>query len=152
MAAPSRTQAQNPALRDALVELSFAVGDVLTRAAAPHHLSVTQLRLLGILTDRIPAMTAIAEHLGLDRSSVTGLVARAEQRGLVTRTTSADDARVTLVAITIEGRRLIGRIGVTVAAELEALMAPASAADRDRVVKVVTAVLGARPSPIGPPR
>jgi DNA-binding MarR family transcriptional regulator len=151
MASPPSTQAPNQALRDALVELSFVVHDALTRAAAPLNLSVTQLRLLGILTDRIPAMTAIAEHLGLDRSSVTGLVARAEQRGLVTRTTSVDDARVTLVAITATGRRLMGQIGDTVAADLEVLMAPATATDRHRVVKVVRAVLGARPSPIGPP-
>lgn len=95
---------------DATVQLSFAVQAVLTRIAAEYELSVTQLRLLGILRDRSPSMAALATHLGLDRSSVTGLIDRAERRALVARGRSATDARVVTVSMTAEGRDLGLRI------------------------------------------
>ncbi|MCU1513325.1 MAG: transcriptional regulator, MarR family, partial [Microbacteriaceae bacterium] len=65
---------------DAVVQVSFAVQLALTRIAAEHDLSVTQLRMLGILRDRTPSMAAIADFLELDRSSVSGLIDRAERR------------------------------------------------------------------------
>ncbi|HEY3842142.1 MAG TPA: MarR family transcriptional regulator [Acidimicrobiales bacterium] len=132
-------------LVDALVQLSFAVHQVLARVSAEHNLSVTQLRLLGLLRDRTPPMTAIAEHLGLDRSSVTGLITRAEQRGLVVRTTSAHDARVTVVSATPLAFDVGRQIASKVTSEIEALVADVPNAERDRMVRVVKVVLG-RPS------
>jgi MarR family transcriptional regulator, lower aerobic nicotinate degradation pathway regulator len=49
-------------------------------------MSVTQLRMLGILRDREPAMLDLASHLKLENSSVIGLINRGEKRGLVERT------------------------------------------------------------------
>lgn len=66
---------------------------VLTRLAADHDLSLTQLRAIGILRDRRLTITALASALGLDRSSVSGLVDRTEARGLVQREPNPDDAR-----------------------------------------------------------
>jgi DNA-binding MarR family transcriptional regulator len=148
MAAQPET-APTSELVDSLVQLSFAVQEILTRASAAYDLSLTQLRLLGILRDRRPPMTAIAERLGLDRSSVTGLVDRAEQRGLVSRTTSTQDARVTIVNATSRGLDVSRRIAAMVTTEIEALMEPVPASDRDCVVRVARAVLG---TPIGPGR
>ena len=133
-------------LVDALVQLSFAVQEVLARASAQHNLSVTQLRLLGILRDRTPPMTAIADHLGLDRSSVTGLVDRAERRGLVARTTSAHDARVTIVSATATGLDVARQLAATVTTDIEALVRHVPRAERNRIVRVAIAVLGA---PVG---
>ena len=124
---------------DALVQLSFAVQLVLTRAAAAHDLSVTQLRLLGILRDRTPTMAEIADYLELDRSSVSGLVDRAEVRGLVSRRTAGHDARVTLVELTPLGLTLGARIAESVSGELEALIAAGSAADRASIEKLASA-------------
>jgi DNA-binding MarR family transcriptional regulator len=128
-------------LVDSLVQLTFTIHAVLTRVAAAHDVSVTQLRLLGILRDRTPAMTALAEHLGLDRSSVTGLVDRAAQRGLVARTTSPIDARVTTVGITPQGRRVIRQIGDTVSNEIESLVGHIPSRERDCVVRLAQSVL-----------
>ncbi len=61
---------------------SFAVIAMLTQVAAAHDLSLTQLRVLAILRDREPKMTELADYLGLDRSSVSGLIDRAEAGGL----------------------------------------------------------------------
>ena len=50
-------------------------------------------------------VTELAERLHLAQSSVTELVARAEQAGLVTRIPSTDDARVVYLKLTDDGER-----------------------------------------------
>lgn len=93
-------------LIDSLVRSSFMVIALLSQAAAAHDLSLTQLRVLAILRDRQPKMAELATHLGLDRSSVSGLIDRAVRRGLVRRETSGDDGRAVRVGLAPEGRRL----------------------------------------------
>ncbi|WAJ45067.1 MarR family transcriptional regulator [Mycobacterium sp. Aquia_216] len=107
-------------LRDNLVQVSFAVIAVLSRVAAEHDLSLTQLRVLGILRDREPAMAELATYLGLERSTVSGLIDRAVQRGLVRKSTDAVDGRSVRVSLTAQARRL----QVRVIAEIGELMAP----------------------------
>jgi MarR family transcriptional regulator, lower aerobic nicotinate degradation pathway regulator len=128
-------------LVDSLVQLTFTVHRILVQVAAEHRLSVTQLRLLGILRDRTPPMTAIAEHLGLDRSSITGLVDRAEARGHVSRVTSNRDARVTMVQATPAGLALDRQVVARVTSEIGRLMVGVPAADRDAIERVAGAVL-----------
>lgn len=127
---------------DVVVQASFTVLDTLTRSAAEHDLSLTQLRLLGILRDRTPTMAAIADHLGLDRSSVSGLVDRAERRGYVARRASADDARVTTVELTGAGRALAEELTATVGAGVEALLDRLGPAGRKRVLEIARSVTG----------
>jgi DNA-binding MarR family transcriptional regulator len=91
---------------DMLVQLSFAVQGIIAAVAAEHDLSVIQARLLGVLRDREPAMAELARFLRLDKSSLTGLVDRAERRGLVERAASPADGRSVLVRLTPDGRRL----------------------------------------------
>jgi MarR family transcriptional regulator, lower aerobic nicotinate degradation pathway regulator len=91
---------------DELVRVSFAVIARLSEVAAAHDLSLTQLRVLAILRDREPRMADLASYLGLDRSSVSGLIDRAAKRDLVRRTASPDDGRSVHVALTPAGRRL----------------------------------------------
>jgi DNA-binding MarR family transcriptional regulator len=107
-------------LLDGLVQTSFAVIARLSEAAAVHELSLTQLRALAILRDRQPKMAELATFLGLDRSSVSGLVDRAVARGLVRRDSSSDDGRAVRVSLTPEGRRLARRV----TAEVGDLVAP----------------------------
>ena len=135
-------------LVDGLVQLTFAVHDVLARATSGHGLSVTQLRLLGMLRDRTPPMTAIAEHLGLDRSSVSGLIDRAERRGLVSRTPSTEDARVTMVRVTSTGRAVGRRCAAVVTTEIDALVAHLPKAERDGLVRAALSIVGG-PSGLG---
>jgi DNA-binding MarR family transcriptional regulator len=100
---------EDEALVDALVRVSFIVMATLNTIAAEHDLSLTQLRVLGILRDRRPRMAELAEYLGLKKSTMSGLVDRAEQRGLLARATSADDERATEVFLTSEGAKLVER-------------------------------------------
>ncbi|GIM93324.1 MarR family winged helix-turn-helix transcriptional regulator [Paractinoplanes toevensis] len=100
---------------DGLAQLSFLIQGALDRRAAEHDLSLIQTRLLGVLRDRRPTMQELAKLLGLDKSSVTGLIDRAERRGLVTRVPSPTDRRSSLVVLTDRAREL----GAGVAAGFE---------------------------------
>lgn len=100
------TDDSTDALVDGLVRSAFQVMGVLTRIGAEHDLSLTQLRVLGILRDRQPRMSDLAAFLGLDKSTMSGLIARAERRGLLTRGTSPGDKRAVVVLITDAGRDL----------------------------------------------
>src|ERR1700745_2857594 len=88
---------------DGLAQLSFVIQGMLERRAAGHDLSMAQVRLLGVLRDRTPTMNELARLLGLDKSSMTGLVDRAERRGLVARVPSATDRRGGVGSLTDEG-------------------------------------------------
>src|SRR5580692_1760722 len=92
---------------DALAQLSFLVQGMLAKRAAAHDLSMIQTRLLGVLRDREPMMQELARLLELDKSSATGLVDRAEKRGLVKRTPSIEDRRSIRVTLTPLGRRIV---------------------------------------------
>ena len=93
-------------LISALVRASFATTAVLSRVAAEYDLSLTQLRVLAILRDRRVRMSELADYLGLDKSTISGLVDRAEKRGLLQRAPSPADGRATDVFLTGEGMQL----------------------------------------------
>ncbi|WP_333769158.1 MarR family winged helix-turn-helix transcriptional regulator [Streptomyces sp. IBSBF 2435] len=142
---PDGPEAEGPLdIMDALVQLSFLVQGVLAGVASAYDVSVVQLRLFGILRDRRPGMLELARHLGLDKSSMTGLVARAEKRGLVQRLPSPHDGRGVLVALTPEGRRLTEVGAAEIARQLAALAAPLSAGEqallRDLAAKILPTV------------
>jgi DNA-binding MarR family transcriptional regulator len=120
MAPPPEPTQVPPDVMDAMVEATFMVTALLSQVAAAHDLSLTQLRVLGILRDREPKMAQLAQFLGLERSTVSGLIDRAERRGLVRRTASGDDGRSVLVGLTAEGHRQ----AALVTAEAAALITP----------------------------
>jgi DNA-binding MarR family transcriptional regulator len=125
-------------LRDSLVQVSFAVTAALSRVAAEQDLSLTQLRVLGILRDREPTMAELATYLGLERSTVSGLIDRAAQRGLVHKKTDPTDGRSVRVSLTAEARRLTSRV----VAEIGELMTPLSDRLSPGDQKRLTALLG----------
>jgi DNA-binding MarR family transcriptional regulator len=129
-------------LIDALARSAHQVAGVLTRIAAEHDLSLTQLRVFAILRDRERLrMSALAEHLGLDRSTLSGLVARAEARGLLQRTADADDGRAVEVALTADGRVFADRVGAAVASGLAPQIEGLSAHDRGALARLLEQTL-----------
>lgn len=127
-----------PALVDGLVQLSFAVQSVLADAASAHDLSIPQLRLLGVLRDRRPGMLELAALFGVDKSSMTGLVDRAEQRGLVRRQPAEHDRRSVLVSITPAGSTLATEVEAVVYRQIFSLVGRLSARDRKGLETLVT--------------
>lgn len=126
---------------DSLVQTSFMVMAALSQAAAVHDLSLTQLRMLAILRDREPKMAELAAHLGLDRSSVSGLIDRAAKRDLVRRTASKDDARAVHVSLTPTGRRLTETLTAEVGEFLTPLTTKLATIDQRRLTALLTKLL-----------
>ena len=116
----SSPKTEQDGLVDALARAGFATMAVLTRLSAEHDLSLTQLRVLAILRDRRVRMSTLADHLGLERSTLSGLVDRAERRNLLQRAPNRTDGRAVDVLLTAEGARLARRLG----AEVQRSLAP----------------------------
>jgi DNA-binding MarR family transcriptional regulator len=126
---------------DALAQLSFLVQGTLAKHAATHELSIIQMRLLGVLRDREPNMQELARLLQLDKSSVTGLVDRAEKRGLVQRVPSTEDRRAVRVKLSASGRKMITRVGGAFQADIASATESLSAADRKRLSTLATRIV-----------
>jgi MarR family transcriptional regulator, lower aerobic nicotinate degradation pathway regulator len=130
-------------LVDALAQLTFAVQGALSRVAAAHELTIPAARLLGIVRDRQPTIGELATFLQLDKSSVTGLVDRAADRGLVARIASPGDRRSVRVAITAAGREVIDRGAADFEAAIADLVADLPAAQRARLSAIASRVVAA---------
>jgi DNA-binding MarR family transcriptional regulator len=128
---------------DALAQLSFAVQAILGAIAAASDLSIIQVRLLGVLRDRTVGMNELARHLGLDKSSVTGLVDRAEGRGLVRRRASTTDRRAVEVCITPGGRKLVARGAAEFERRIAAFVSPLEATEREILSRLASRILSA---------
>ena len=139
--APAAREQLSPV--DGLAQLSFAILGMLERRAAEHDLSVIQTRLLGILRDRTPTMHELARFLGLDKSSVTGLIDRAERRGLVTRLPSATDRRAVQVSLTADGRTLVSQAAARFEADVTTLLSRLPPRDRETLTRLVSRLLTA---------
>jgi MarR family transcriptional regulator, lower aerobic nicotinate degradation pathway regulator len=126
---------------DGLAQLSFVIQGMLERRADEHDLSIIQTRLLGILRDRRPTMNELARFLGLDKSSVTGLVDRAERRGLVARVPSTTDRRAVLVSLTDDGRSLVSQAATRFEADVSALLGHLPPRERETLSRIVSRLL-----------
>ncbi|GAA3287911.1 MULTISPECIES: MarR family winged helix-turn-helix transcriptional regulator [Dactylosporangium] len=129
-------------LIDALAQTAFTVMAALNRVGAEHDLSLTQLRVLGILRDRRMRISELAEYLGLEKSTITGLVDRAEKRGLLARAPSATDGRAVDVFITPAGEALAGPAYDHLVELLSPLLAALEPAERRRLGQSLRAMLG----------
>jgi DNA-binding MarR family transcriptional regulator len=129
-------------LVDALVHAAFVTMAVLTKAGAANDLSLTQLRVLAILRDRRLRMTALADYLGLEKSTMTGLVDRAEKRGLLERAPHTTDGRAVEVFLSPAGAQLAGRLSADVARSLSAVTHELAPADRHRLQALLERLLG----------
>lgn len=126
---------------DGLAQLSFLIQNALALRAAEHGLSLIQIRLLGVLRDREPSMKALATLLELDKSSITGLIKRAERRGLVERVPSRADRRAVLVRLTDEGRSLVSQVSTGFEEDVSMMLDCLPASRRDALSALVSQVL-----------
>jgi MarR family transcriptional regulator, lower aerobic nicotinate degradation pathway regulator len=129
-------------LRDALVQASFVLMAALTEVAAEHDLSLTQLRMLGILRDREPTMADLATFTGLERSTISGLIDRAAQRGLVIRTADPRDGRSVRVGLAKQGRALVPDVTAAIGDRIKSLTGQLSATEQKRLTALLTKALG----------
>ena len=82
-------------------------------------------------------MSELGRLLQLEKSNVSNLVDRLEQRGLVVRTRDAHDRRVTYAELTDEGRELAVGCHAEVVAQLNLLAGKLPVPDRDHLADAV---------------
>lgn len=133
-------------LVDALVPSAFATMAVLNKIGAENDLSLTLIRVLGILLDRRPRMAELADYLGLERQTMSGLIARAEKKGLVARAPNAQDGRATDVFLTSEGAELVKRLHAQTQLALAPLTEQLSAPDQRQLKELLERMLESRKS------
>lgn len=116
-----------------LVRASFLVNAVYAESAREYGLTVPQGQLLCVLMGRPYGMGDLGVTLGLEKSSLTGLVDRAVRRGLVRREPDPDDRRAVRVVLTPEGRDLAEDFYAATCRRVDDLAAGWSTPDRDRL-------------------
>jgi DNA-binding MarR family transcriptional regulator len=100
------------------------------------------VRLFGILRDREPGMLELARYLELEKSSMSGLVDRAEKRGLVERIPSTEDRRSARIRVTAQGRKFSRAVEAQVNAEVLKLVGVLSKSERDQLRSLASRIVG----------
>jgi DNA-binding MarR family transcriptional regulator len=124
-----------------LVRLSRRVNGVFAQASGRYGLTATQARMLCILVEQPRGMSELAGILGVEKAGITGLVDRAERRGLAERTPMPGDRRATYVRLTTAGKQAAVSVHNEVCAELEALASDLPAPERERLRRSLARIL-----------
>lgn len=132
-------------LIDALTRITFSVQRAHDRAASEYGVSPVLARMLRVLGDGAPTLNELAAALALDKSSASGLVERAQQRGLVRRVPSQRDRRCVRVRLTGAGRELADDIGVLHSEALGPLLEPLASSQRAALALSLAPLLGDTP-------
>ncbi|WP_188197426.1 MarR family winged helix-turn-helix transcriptional regulator [Nonomuraea sp. SYSU D8015] len=133
----------------ALVRLAHLVQQVFIEVGKEHELTPQQTQLLCLLTGGPVGMTELSRSLHLEKSSLTGLVDRAEKRGLVARVRDARDRRTCRIELTPEGRRLGALAHDGVSERLEALAGELPREHRDVLASAIGGILAAHTARTG---
>jgi DNA-binding MarR family transcriptional regulator/GNAT superfamily N-acetyltransferase len=97
--------------------------------------SLTEVRVLYEIANRdgITA-TELGERLGLDAGYLSRILARFQDRGMVTRSASEKDARQSHLALADAGRDAFADLNRAAAAEIEEMLSPLEPEDREALV------------------
>jgi DNA-binding MarR family transcriptional regulator len=125
-----------------LIHLSRLVQDVQVRLAQRHDLTPVQAKLLCVLAEDGPrGMSELASCFGVEKAALTGLVDRAERRGLATRAPVPGDRRALRVTLTDAGRRAAAAFHADATAELNRLVSPLPLEERERFCTAIAEVI-----------
>jgi DNA-binding MarR family transcriptional regulator len=125
-----------------LIGLTTLVQGIYARVSEQHDLTPVQARLLCVLLDGPRGMAELAHCFGVEKAALTGLMDRAERRGLARRSPVPGDRRALQVTLTEAGRRAAAAFHAEIRAELGRLLSPLAADDRehfrDAMAEIIT--------------
>lgn len=129
---------ENEALATALVSLSHHVLQLFADVGRASKLSQQQVELICaiVVRDKV-GMSELGRIMHLEKSNLSNLVDRMEQRGLVMRTRDPEDRRVTWVKLTDEGMEQAIRSHTEVTARMTCLINQLDVADRTQLTSVI---------------
>lgn len=114
-----------------LVQLTSLVQGIYARVSERHDLTPVQAKLLCVLLDGPRGMAELAHCFGVEKAALTGLMDRAERRGLAQRSPVPADRRALQVTLTDTGHRAAAAFHAEVSAELSRLISPLASHDRE---------------------
>ncbi|MES2170299.1 MAG: MarR family transcriptional regulator [Actinomycetota bacterium] len=123
-------------LVDELIRATTTVGEHYYASAALVGLGVQEARLLFILTTEPSNMLGLSSALNVPKSTLTGLIARMESAGLITRDRGEADRRHLVANPTAKGRKVATAFTAELAARVSAIVP-----DDPEFAGILTAVL-----------
>ena len=114
-----------------LVQLTSLVQGIYARVSERHDLTPVQAKLLCVLLAGPRGMAELAQCFGVEKAALTGLMDRAERRGLARRSAVPGDRRALQVTLTEAGRQAATAFHAEVSAELSRLTSPLAPQDRE---------------------
>src|SRR5207253_2219894 len=142
------TERQTDQIRSDAERLSYIILEMqrcflmhLSKELAPGNVSFPQYFLLTYLDQKeVLTMSAIAKKMGHTTAAASGLVARLENLGLVTRASGAQDRRKVMVCITSKGSALVRRIREEMMENLMKLMAHLTPSENKAWLQIYTKI------------
>jgi DNA-binding MarR family transcriptional regulator len=125
----------------ALIQLTSVVQAIYARVSERHDLTPVQARLLCVLLAGPRGMAELARCFGVEKAALTGLMDRAERRGLARRSPVPGDRRALQVTLTDAGRQAAAAFHAAVGAELDSLLAPLPPRDREHFRTTMTGII-----------
>ena len=132
MAASNSDDSDVRLLRSYLDSVTLSDG-IQTRIWHVAQLTLAQVRALRKLAKQPRSLGQLGAELALAPPSVTRLVDRLEERGLIERRRDDDDRRKVLANLTTEGRRLVGEIPLLEGTPIRTAVERMTVADRTRI-------------------
>ena len=136
----SKTEESRSRLLGAYLDAVALSEAIQTRIWHAAQLTLAQVRVLRRLARQPRSLGQLGADLALAPPSMTRLVDRLEERGLIARSRDAEDRRKVLVTLTAEGRQLIGAIpfleGTPIRAAVDRMTVGRPRADRSRDARV----------------
>lgn len=126
----------------ALVQLTTLVQGIYSAASERHDLTPVQAKLLCVLLGGPRGMAELAQRFGVEKAALTGLMDRAERRGLAQRSAVPGDRRALQVTLTDAGRTAALAFYAEIRAELGKLIDPLEPAERERFRSTMTSIIG----------
>lgn len=136
-----RADAGRMSIATALVRASFLVNAVYAETAREYGITAQQGQLMCVLMPRPYGMADLGAMLGLAKSSLTGLVDRTAQRGLVRREPDPEDGRAVRVALTEQGTELVDAFYAETCRRVELLPSGLAPGDRDAMALLLSRVV-----------
>jgi DNA-binding MarR family transcriptional regulator len=85
----------------------------------------------------------LARSIGLDTSTIAGVIDRLEARGLMQRSASPDDKRVRLLSLTAAGQRLLGDIEPAMLRAQDRMLEPLPKKERAEFMRMLRVLVTA---------
>jgi DNA-binding MarR family transcriptional regulator len=133
---------------DGLIQLCRLVQGIYARVSERNGLTPVHARLICVLAFGPQGMAELARCFGVEKATLTGLVDRVEQRGLVRRSPVPGDRRALHVTLTDTGHKAAIAFHTEATEELNHLLSALPSTDREdfrRSIAKIIAVRQARP-------